>query len=174
MKELFEKMKEKLIEMKIVRVEQCHEDYELEVMTERDFDDAIEIVNQVAEECKDKYVSIGVYKQVAWERDVAIEQLHELGYEFGQKIDVPDINVGSNDGWILCSEKTPEFEIYTLKRMWVTMHRKGSNFCFTRKLRWNGYQGRWEWENGKTISNKYEIIAWKPLEIPAPYKPNGE
>lgn len=32
-------------------------------------------------------VSLGVYKQVAWERDIAIQQLHELGYEFGQKIE---------------------------------------------------------------------------------------
>lgn len=32
-------------------------------------------------------VSLGAYKQVAWERDIAIEQLHELGYEFGQKIE---------------------------------------------------------------------------------------
>ena len=32
-------------------------------------------------------VSLEVYKQVAWERDIAIEQLHELGYEFGQKIE---------------------------------------------------------------------------------------
>lgn len=32
-------------------------------------------------------VSLGVYKQVARERDVAIQQLHELGYEFGQKIE---------------------------------------------------------------------------------------
>ena len=47
---------------------------------------AIEIVNQLAEEYKHKYVSIEVYKQVAGERDIAIEQLHELGYEFGQKI----------------------------------------------------------------------------------------
>ena len=49
-------------------------------------------------------VSLGAYKQVAWERDIAIQQLHELGYEFGQKIepttkndlgvDVPDNNVG--------------------------------------------------------------------------------
>lgn len=31
-------------------------------------------------------VSLDVYKQVAKERDIAIEQLHELGYEFGQKI----------------------------------------------------------------------------------------
>lgn len=67
------------------------------------YGNAISIVNQVAEEYKDKYVSIGVYKQVAWERDIAINQLHELGYEFGQKIDVPETNVGKNGGWIPCS-----------------------------------------------------------------------
>lgn len=32
-------------------------------------------------------ISLEVYKQVAKERDIAIEQLHELGYEFGQKIE---------------------------------------------------------------------------------------
>lgn len=39
-------------------------------------------------------VSLGVYKQVAKERDIAIEQLHELGYEFGIKI--PDIKYHSH------------------------------------------------------------------------------
>lgn len=64
------------------------------------YNKAIEIVKEVAEECKDKYVSIGAYKQVAWERDIAIEQLHELGYEFGEKIE---------DRWIYCSSgKFPE------------------------------------------------------------------
>ena len=32
-------------------------------------------------------VSLEVYKQVAFERDIAIKQLHELGYEFGEKIE---------------------------------------------------------------------------------------
>lgn len=32
------------------------------------------------------YVSFGVYQQVAWERDVATEQLRELGYSLGEKI----------------------------------------------------------------------------------------
>ena len=32
-------------------------------------------------------VSLGVFKQVMWERDIAIEQLKELGYGFGQKIE---------------------------------------------------------------------------------------
>ena len=138
MKEIFEKIVRKLMDMKVVRVEQCHEDYELEVMVERDFDDGIEIVNQVAE-------------------------------EYGK-----DINAPYNDGWIPCSEKTPEFEIYAIKRMWVTMHKKGCGFHFSRQLRWNGCMGRWEWENGKTVSDGYEIVAWKPVDIPAPYQPKGE
>jgi hypothetical protein len=32
-------------------------------------------------------VSLEAFKQVMGERNIAIEQLHELGYEFGQKID---------------------------------------------------------------------------------------
>lgn len=39
------------------------------------------------EKIKCDYVSVGVYKQVAWERDIAIEQLQELGYSFGEKIE---------------------------------------------------------------------------------------
>ena len=35
-------------------------------------------------------VSLGVYKQVVWERDAAIEQLKELGYSFGEKIRTSD------------------------------------------------------------------------------------
>lgn len=31
-------------------------------------------------------VSLGTYEQVRWERDVAIQQLEELGYGFGEKI----------------------------------------------------------------------------------------
>ena len=31
-------------------------------------------------------VSLDVYNQVVKERNIAIEQLHELGYEFGQKV----------------------------------------------------------------------------------------
>lgn len=33
-------------------------------------------------------ISLEVYKQVAKERDIAIQQLHELGYEFGQIIEL--------------------------------------------------------------------------------------
>lgn len=39
-----ERIVERLENMKLIRVEQCHEDYELELITEGHFDDAIEIV----------------------------------------------------------------------------------------------------------------------------------
>ena len=45
-------------------------------------DMAIKALEQQASDC----VSLEVYKQVAWERDIAIEQLKELGYSFGEKI----------------------------------------------------------------------------------------
>ena len=38
----------------------------------------------------DDCVSLEVYKQVTWERDIAIEQLNELGYGFGEKIRTSD------------------------------------------------------------------------------------
>jgi hypothetical protein len=47
------------------------------------FDMAIKALEQ---QPSDDCVSLGVYKQVARERDVAIEQLKELGYELGEKI----------------------------------------------------------------------------------------
>ena len=40
----------------------------------------------LAEENADDFVSRKVYEQVMWERDTAIAQLKELGYEFGEKI----------------------------------------------------------------------------------------
>lgn len=51
--------------------------------------DAIKALEQEQEPTtkSDSLVSLEVYKQVAKERDIAIEQLHELGYEFGQKIE---------------------------------------------------------------------------------------
>ena len=74
-------------------------------MTREERNDAIEFFKKVAEkECNDaKYsklaiealeqkpsndmVSCGVFEQAVWERDVAIEQLKELGYELGEKIE---------------------------------------------------------------------------------------
>lgn len=35
---------------------------------------------------KEETVSLGVFEQVKWERDIALGQLKELGYGFGEKI----------------------------------------------------------------------------------------
>lgn len=45
----------------------------------------------------DDCVSLEVYKQVIWERDIAIEQLKELGYGFGEKIRTSDDFVSRAD-----------------------------------------------------------------------------
>ena len=41
-------------------------------------------------------VSLEVYKQVTHERDIAIEQLKELGYDFGEKIRTSDVKLAVN------------------------------------------------------------------------------
>lgn len=52
-------------------------------------------------------VSRGVYDQIKWERDVAIEQLAELGIGFGAK--VPDmVEVGACEGCIFSNRKRPQ------------------------------------------------------------------
>ena len=52
-----------------------------------DLDEAINVVYEIANEYKDKIVSIGAYEQVMWERDTAISQLKELGLGLDQKAD---------------------------------------------------------------------------------------
>ena len=44
------------------------------------------IIKEVAKKYKDSLVSIETLEQVMWERDMAICQLHELGYGLGEKI----------------------------------------------------------------------------------------
>lgn len=78
MNKVFNEIKEQLNEM--------YSDYENEENSGF-IQMCIDTVNQVEEEFKNKYVGIGAYKQVAWERDVAVWQLRELGYEFGEKIE---------------------------------------------------------------------------------------
>lgn len=83
------------------------------------------IVEQLEKEpCKD-VVSLEVYKQVIWERDIAIAQLKELGYGFGEKIrscedavsrlDVMDMT-GLYADWFESSDSYNDFvaELYKL------------------------------------------------------------
>lgn len=64
--------------------EDCKEAYEDNKEVVEALDMAIKALEQ--ELCNDT-VSRGVFEQVMWERDTAIEQLRELGYELGQKIE---------------------------------------------------------------------------------------
>lgn len=50
------------------------------------FEIGIKAIKALEQEPSNDMVSRGVFEQVMWERDVAIEQLHELGYELGEKI----------------------------------------------------------------------------------------
>ena len=143
MKEIFEKIKERLGE----RLKFYENRFAEMGGTDRDVED---------------WGSIKSYKD-------AIRIVNEVAEEYGK-----DTNVPSNDGWIPCSEKTPEFEIYSVTKLWVTMHRKGCAYYFVRTLRWNGWQGRWEWDNGKQLSDAYEVVAWRQFDVLKPYKPEGE
>lgn len=63
-----------------VRILNC-EDIDIQKFTEIMKHQRLQVI-QPSKDC----VSLEVYKQVIWERDIAIEQLKELGYEFGEKI----------------------------------------------------------------------------------------
>lgn len=44
------------------------------------------IMNEILDKYEDKLLPTAVYRQVAWERSVAEEQLHDLGYELGERV----------------------------------------------------------------------------------------
>ena len=53
--------------------------------------DALETaIKALKQEPGNDTVSLGVFEQVRWERDVAIDQLKQLGYELGEKIRISD------------------------------------------------------------------------------------
>ena len=61
---------------------------------EQAFEMAIKALSQ---EPTSEMVHVETLRQVMWERDIAIEQLHELGYELGQKIEPCDDAVSRLD-----------------------------------------------------------------------------
>lgn len=57
----------------------------------KDFNEILDLAAKALDqESCDDTVSRGVFEQVMWERNTAIEQLRELGYELGQKIEPCD------------------------------------------------------------------------------------
>lgn len=91
----------------------------------------------------------------------AIEIVKKVAEEY-----VPDINVGSNDGWIPCSERLPE-ENKTV-RVWLSF--TNPIISFTKRAWW--VSNHFEWDNGRIP--KTEPIAWMKAVPPEPYKPKGD
>lgn len=81
MKQIFDWMREQIKNLK---------EKETDFLEDRVWNHAMRecenIINEAEAKWEKEFVSLETYKQVAWERDIAIEQLHELGYEFGEKI----------------------------------------------------------------------------------------
>jgi hypothetical protein len=156
MKEFIDKLIERLEEEK----QACH--INAEVYTERKIGKIIDIVNELAEEYKGNYESVGVLKQIMWERDIAIEQLHELGYEFGQKIAEE-----YKGGWIPCSERLPETDDYVL--CWYEYRiMQGTCEGEMKQTYGIGYYLKpfKNWGGEVSYGRDCKVIAWMPLSAP--------
>jgi hypothetical protein len=72
----------------------------------------------------------------------------------------------STNGWMPASERLPDSDVST--RVYVTIRYKETGHIRTDRLRW--FFGYFQNLNGSRLSEKYEVIAWKPDRLPEPYK----
>ena len=84
---------------------------------------------------------------------------------------VDQVEKECSDEWILCSDKLPDTDEYSVKTYWATARIKNADECTVRLVRWNCNSKQWEWSNCKKMSNDWEIVAWKEYETPKPYNP---
>ena len=75
-----------------------------------------------------------------------------------------------NDDWIPVEEGLPEYCEYIIP-CFVELKRKESECSFRTRINW--CKGNWQWSNGKTLSDKYQVLAWQKIEYPTPYKAKG-
>lgn len=75
------------------------------------------------------YVLLSVHEQVQWERDIAIDQLHSYGVEFGEKADVQRVRHGK---WLLKAYKEPSNYEWNVKA-------ECSECCDEEKEIWAGF-----------------------------------
>lgn len=87
-------------------------------------------------------------EQIRWERDVAIDQLKQLGIGFGEKVD------GKMPKWTSVEERLPE------RGRYLVITQKG--VCGTRKVHTATYNHLGWW----TYADFGEITHWMPLPKP--------
>lgn len=107
--------------------------------------------------------------QVVIEEIIGIVQ--EVAKEYEQNSVVKEFLTSAKDGgWHLCKDENPKFEgISTV--YWVTVRDRLTRTVNTRKMRWCG---KWIWMNGQDLCSEWEVVAWKPYEVPKPYRGRGE
>ncbi len=75
-----------------------HLEVEVDDFSVEDYGDIGEYEYELVEEQEDITVPIAVHRQVQWDRDVAIDQLHSYGVEFGEKAELQKVRHGH---WIM-------------------------------------------------------------------------
>lgn len=71
---------------------------------------------------------------------------------------------GGDAGWNY--NKKPEVKYGACPHFFVDLKHKEGTASFRTTLRWDSYQECWEWDNGKRLADKYEVLAWKKVEYP--------
>ena len=147
--------------------------------TGRDLSLLIRCENIVNEQPSVEAVPKSYADQIRWERDIAIEQLNEIGCQFGQKMDEVKMKLEASQ-WIPCSERMPEEHDSIFKKAKGTDKWRSGMFESisdnvnvtvefedgTKKTQTSHtIEGNWSCEKDYGIKKK--VIAWMPL--PEPY-----
>lgn len=151
---------------------------------------AIEIVNQVADiyGSEELYDRNKIYDYIKTQINPYGKPFQGSVKEFGYKVmdyiknmpDGTDINVGSNDGWIPCSERLPEIRDRYLCQIERTSYSYMDLLYFSKNLEevdeydFMGKKcaGFYSYDSEYGHCEYDGVIAWQPL--PEPYKPKGE
>lgn len=122
--------------------------------TNKDFWD--NTLEHCSKEDKD-YIASVLCKQIMYERDLAVQQLKELGYGLGEK---PEESKGK---WIPVSKRLPEEGHVVYCQL-----TDGSHAVLYVQDNW----GQMEWVDGMMGTGTYDVIAWR--ELPENYKAESE
>ena len=71
--------------------------------------------------------------------------------------------------WHLCKDEKPEFAGFG-KLYWITAVYRATGLRMTRKAYWHG---KWAWQNGKDITESWQVVAWRPYTVPEAYREKG-